>query len=166
MAEPTPAPAETSQLLQFQPFSSTVHPEFWHAFTSLKINKLQLSDQDVPLIAHYSVGRSVLDRRSARTGSEGKNSTEGEWIHLPPSITLDGQSFVESHDDADLPDSTATGTNQIRVASRGYLKNFNTVDAFKAADKRKAFDDLAGEVSEAPQTAVAAALKPTGERDG
>ncbi|KDN39393.1 E1-like protein-activating [Tilletiaria anomala UBC 951] len=145
----------TSQLLQFQPFASTVRAEFWHNFSSLKIDALQLSDEHVPLRASYTIGRSVLDRN------------EEKWVNLPPSFVLDGQAFerdpqtggvrAPSATDAvsEGPSKNSSGSpRQIQTNSRwqasipmtGYLKNYNTVEEFKQADKSGMFDELAAKI--------------------
>lgn len=51
-------------IVQFAPFSSIVQPSFWHELTSLKIDVLRLSDDQVAASATYTVGRSIKDRET------------------------------------------------------------------------------------------------------
>ena len=48
--------AANTSLLQFAPFTSTIESGFWHTFTKLKLEKLKLSEEDVPITGYYSNG--------------------------------------------------------------------------------------------------------------
>lgn len=72
-------------LVQFAPFAALVHPSFWHALSSLKIDVLQLRDEPVPLLAYYSTGRSITDRSTGEQVKLGCNlSAEGEALAKEP----------------------------------------------------------------------------------
>ena len=64
-------------IVQFAPFSSLVQPAFWHELTNLKIDVLRLSDEVLPIIGSYSVGRSVKDRETGQEIALGCNLTIG-----------------------------------------------------------------------------------------
>lgn len=131
-------------VLQFAPFSSLVQPAFWHELTSLKIDVLQLSDDSVPINASYALGKSIRDRET------------GKEIALGCTLTVGGGSFdkdsfqyavhitrqlcpVEAH-------SYRNRSPPNSVRASGLLKNFNTIEDFKAADKAALFNGLADEV--------------------
>ncbi|GLB36667.1 putative E1-like protein-activating [Lyophyllum shimeji] len=104
-------------LVQFAPFSSLIHPSFWHELTNLKIDVLRLSDEALPISGSYSVGRSVTDRES---GSE---------IALACNLTVGSESF-----DKEIKASPGT------ILASGTFKNYNTIEEFKAADKAALFN--------------------------
>lgn len=115
-------PAPHAQLLQFAPFTSKVSPEFWHEFAALKVNQLQLSDDDVPLAATYGAGRQAHD----------------VGVAVGSSLNVDGDAFGGA--------GSSSGASQFRIPVRGTLKNFNTIEAFGQADKLARFHALAQEV--------------------
>ncbi|KAG8714567.1 Autophagy protein 7 [Ceratobasidium sp. 423] len=107
-------------VIQFTPFSSLVQPAFWHDLVRLKIDVLKLSAESQPIIASYSAGKSVVDRET------------GQDVALGCQIVLGGDGF---NGQANVPAHT--------VGVHGTLKNFNTVEEFKAADKSALFNELA-----------------------
>lgn len=117
-----PADASQHRLLQFAPFTSKVSPEFWHEFASLKVNRLQLSDEDVPLVGSYAAGRQTKDQA----------------VSISSALSIEGKAFDVTHAQQEL--------SQLRVPAQGKLKNFNTIEAFRHADKVARFHDLAHEV--------------------
>lgn len=110
-------------VVQFNSLTSTVNPSFWHALTKLKIDVLKLSQDTIPISASYSAGRIVKDRE---TGAD---------VPLPSAISLAGDALEKT---ASPPSSS--------VPALGSLKNFNTIEEFKAADKQALFNDVAQEV--------------------
>lgn len=104
-------------LVQFVPFASVVQPAFWHALSELKINTLKLADDEVDISAIYSVGRSVTDRET------------GRQIDLGCTISVGTESFDK---DAKLHPGS--------VSVQGSLKNYNTIEDFKSADKVALFN--------------------------
>jgi ubiquitin-like modifier-activating enzyme ATG7 len=70
-----------SSIVQFQPFSSLVQPAFWHALTDIKIDVLKLSDDQVPLRASYTTGKSIKDRET------------GQQVILGSNLSLGGDAF-------------------------------------------------------------------------
>lgn len=61
------------QIVQFTPLSSLVQPSFWHSLTKLKIDVLKLSQDEIPVTASYSAGRSVTDRETGQDVALGCN---------------------------------------------------------------------------------------------
>jgi ubiquitin-like modifier-activating enzyme ATG7 len=110
-------------ILQFTPWSSQVEPAFWHALSQLKIDVLRLSSDSVPISAFYSSSKAFLDRN---TNSE---------IALASPLTLPG----DACNAAFAPPSRSH-------AIKGTLKNFNTTEEFKTADKAALFNHLADQV--------------------
>ncbi|RXG73013.1 hypothetical protein Avbf_00222 [Armadillidium vulgare] len=45
---------DQKQILQFYPFSSIISPNFWERFTNLKLHKLKLNTDPVPIDGIYS----------------------------------------------------------------------------------------------------------------
>ncbi|KAF8578839.1 E1-like protein-activating [Ramaria rubella] len=110
-------------ILQFSPHTSLVQPAFWHELTRLKIDVLKLSQDSVPVIASYGPGRSVIDREV------------GKEITLGGSLSVSGDGFDQ---DARIPQHAAL--------SHGTLKNYNTIEDFKAADKSALFNETADKI--------------------
>ncbi|KAH9480647.1 Ubiquitin-like modifier-activating enzyme ATG7 [Psilocybe cubensis] len=107
-------------ILQFAPFSSLVQPSLWHKLSDLKIDVLKLSDVAVPITGSYSIGRTVIDRET------------GQEITLPCNLTVGTESF-------DTHFKPPHGS----VSAHGTLKNYNTIEEFKAADKTALFNQEA-----------------------
>ncbi|PWN49361.1 putative APG7-component of the autophagic system [Violaceomyces palustris] len=112
-------------LAQFSPFGALIHPSFWQELTTLKIDKLQLSDQAVQLLCHYTTGRTVLDR------------TTGNQVNLGCNLVLDASSLANE----DRP-----GPSYQPCPAIGTLKNFNTIEDFRNADKQAAFNDVTNKI--------------------
>ncbi|KAJ8482112.1 hypothetical protein ONZ45_g15064 [Pleurotus djamor] len=112
-------------IVQFAPFSSLVQPSFWHELTSLKVDVLRLSDDSVPITASYTTGKSFKDRDT------------GQEIALGCNITVGSESFEK---DFKCPLGA--------VSAHGTLKNFNTIEDFKAADKSTLFNHEADAIWE------------------
>ncbi|KIJ43809.1 hypothetical protein M422DRAFT_30685 [Sphaerobolus stellatus SS14] len=110
-------------IVQFAPHTSLVQPTLWHELTRLKIDVLKLSDETIPVVASYGPGRTISDRE---TGKEitlgGSFSVAGEGFNLKSKIP---------------PHSTV---------AYGSLKNFNTIEDFKSADKAALFNEAAEEI--------------------
>ncbi|CAD6884834.1 unnamed protein product [Tilletia controversa] len=120
------APAASAKLLQYATLSSSINPSFWHAFADLKINKLQLSEAPVPLLATYSTARSTQDHST------------GEMVYMLPTVNLEASSLSVGQPAPALPRGA--------VPAYGHLRNFNTVDEFKSTDKQAIFNDLTSEI--------------------
>ncbi|EST08739.1 UBA/THIF-type NAD/FAD binding fold [Kalmanozyma brasiliensis GHG001] len=120
-------------ILKFAPFSTSIHPTFWQELSSLKIDKLQLSDEAVQIKAQYTAGKVILDRQT------------GASVSLGSQISLDAASLQRSdatQHSANQPSTSAiTAQSSSAISARGFLKNFNTVEAFRNADKQAIFDD-------------------------
>ncbi|EKM57005.1 uncharacterized protein PHACADRAFT_254465 [Phanerochaete carnosa HHB-10118-sp] len=110
-------------IIQFQPFSSLVEPAFWHALNNLKIDVLKLSDDFIPVAASYAPGRAIVDRET------------GQEIAMPSALTLAGDAFTQH---PQIP--------KYAVPAYGLLKNYNTIEEFKAADKTTLFNELSDEI--------------------
>lgn len=81
-------------VLQFAPFASSLTPDFWAAFSSLKIDALKLSEAPIPLRGHYGPGKRVVDRES------------GQQLSLGASARFEGTAF----DTEASPTPTTIGT--------------------------------------------------------
>lgn len=110
-------------VVQFAQFSSIVQPTFWHELSRLKLEVLRLSDETVTLTATYSTGRTVKDRNT------------GQDVALGCNIALGGEGLSENYSPPHLS-----------VPARGILKNYNTIEEFKNADKRALFNKLSDEI--------------------
>ncbi|PWN43344.1 putative APG7-component of the autophagic system [Ceraceosorus guamensis] len=121
----------SSTVAQFSPFSTSVSPSFWSTLAAIKIDKLQLSDENVPVRGHYEVGKVIYDRKT------------DEDVPLPAAVSFDGQGLIEGG--YALPPNT--------FPAWGTLKNFNTIEEFKTADKQKVFNDVAQEILDGILTA-------------
>ncbi|PPQ82174.1 hypothetical protein CVT26_008804 [Gymnopilus dilepis] len=104
-------------IVQFAPFSSLVQPSLWHKLSDLKIDVLKLSDHAISITGTYSIGRTVKDRETGRE------------IGLPCNLSVGAEGFEEDH-------KPPHGS----VVAVGSLKNYNTIEEFKAADKTALFN--------------------------
>lgn len=112
--------------VQFTPFASTVAPAFWHALVKLKLDVLKLDQDAIPVIASYAAGRTIKDRE---TGTD---------VALPSGVTLAEDAFQELKTVQPPPTSTL---------AIGKIRNFNTIEDFKNADKQYLFNEIADEAS-------------------
>jgi len=112
--------------LQFAPFASQVPSSFWSSLAKTKVDRLQLSQESIPVAAYHTPGRSIVDR------------TTGDVVTLPVGLHLDGE--VSKTRDS----SKSADMYSIQLA--GQLLNFNTVEDFKSADKGKILNDLGKEL--------------------
>ncbi|KAJ4468282.1 hypothetical protein J3R30DRAFT_3688002 [Lentinula aciculospora] len=115
-----------STIVQFTPLPSLTHPSFWHKLTELKLDVLKLSDAEVDITATYRVGRLIEDRESG----------PGTFVSVGGSLGVEEESFGQGHS------STTTGS----AVAKGVVKNYNTLDDFKAADKSKLFNEAANKI--------------------
>ncbi|PKI85401.1 Atg7p [Malassezia vespertilionis] len=117
-------------LAQFAPFVSQVAPSFWNTLSSLKLNEYQLSDELIPARAEYGTSKTIVDRLS---GSE---------MGLGCRIHLDGRSIDTQKSLVDFcVDAKSTSPSMY-----GYIKNFNTLQEFKVADKKMFMNQVADEI--------------------
>ncbi|KAI0052733.1 E1-like protein-activating [Auriscalpium vulgare] len=112
-------------VVQFAQFSSLVQPTFWHELTRVKLEVLKLSDASVPLTATYAAGRTVKDRNT------------GQEVALGSNITVGAESFDDKR-----------GPAPHTIVAKGTIKNYNTIEDFKNADKRAIFNEAADEIWE------------------
>lgn len=110
-------------IVQFAPHSSLVNPSFWHKLTEHKLDVLKLSDAEVPVAASYGTGRLIKDREG------------GAFIGVNGTFGVDEESFANG------PKPAA-----FLVPANGHLKNYNTIEEFKAADKHELFNQAAEKV--------------------
>ncbi|TNY16924.1 hypothetical protein DMC30DRAFT_420318, partial [Rhodotorula diobovata] len=130
--------------LQFLPLPTSISPSFWHRLTSLKLHHLGLDDKSVPIKGCYSLGRTVHDKLT------------GDSVGISGSLELDEGSF-----DLDVGDGTsAPSPHRDHFVLRGVLRNYNTIEEFKRADKAKLLSDLGDQIWSAirhpsPETTLA-----------
>ena len=113
--------------VQFAPLSSLVHPSLWHRLTELKLDVLRLSDESIPLTATYTTGRTVKDRET------GKEVPLGCLVSVEGDGAQQGVSQQQQH-------------KSLTTSAFGLLKNFNTIEDFKNADKTALFNTEADKV--------------------
>ncbi|KAM0747191.1 E1-like protein-activating [Meredithblackwellia eburnea MCA 4105] len=111
--------------VQFAPFATSITPDFWHKLTELKLNVLKLDDAPVDITASFTRGKTVKDRKT------------GEHVGLGCTIELDAASFEKS---------SSKGSSSDRVCLPGVLRNYNTIEDFKNADKAGLLDSLGDQI--------------------
>ncbi|KNZ54906.1 E1-like protein-activating enzyme G [Puccinia sorghi] len=119
-------------ILQFVPFSSSIDPSFWHSLTTLKIDVLRLKDEPVPIKAWYERGRWTVERD--------QNSNVINQLSFGNEFRLDGNSLSTADH---LPSQQSRAG---RVTVWGSLKNFNTIEEFKACDKQSLFNSFSDQL--------------------
>ncbi|WFD32554.1 Autophagy protein 7 [Malassezia sp. CBS 17886] len=152
---PPAAPASsglppTMTLAQFTPFVSQVGAPFWNTLSLLKLDEYQLDDDLTRVQADYSTSKTLFDRVSgAELGMGCRLRLNGDGI---------GKHITDRGNGADVRPMRHAAPMQ------GYLKNFNTLQEFKAADRQHYFDKVADEIwaasSRAATTGVASAAQP------
>ncbi|KAK4052542.1 Autophagy protein 7 [Microbotryomycetes sp. JL221] len=123
--------------LQFLPWQSTLSPSFWSALTQFKLFVSRLDDAPTSIEATYERGRALIDRET------------GEQVGTAGSIEFDGQQLAfesTDHDDASVTAASTVRSNDGRRHLRGTLRNFNTIEDFKRADKNQMLTDLGDEL--------------------
>ncbi|THV04544.1 E1-like protein-activating [Dendrothele bispora CBS 962.96] len=124
-------------IVQFAPLPSQTHPSFWHKLTELKLDVLKLSDAEVDIIGSYGVGKLIKDREGG----------PGAYVGVTGSLSVEEQSFGQGH-----PPSISN------IAAKGTVKNYNTIEEFKAADKTKLFNEAADKIWTSVQTTKSTSL--------
>lgn len=71
--------SKETKILQFEPFTTTIDPSFWHTLTHQKLHIYKLDDTPKPIRAYYDVN---------------KTSSSSSSRSLPPFLNLDGKAFV------------------------------------------------------------------------
>jgi ubiquitin-like modifier-activating enzyme ATG7 len=80
-------------ILQFQSFASSISPEFWQQLSKLKLDKLQLSTEQISVHATYSVGQQakMIDDQQvggiARLVFDQVDPTDTYMDFIPPDLT-------------------------------------------------------------------------------
>ncbi|KAJ4498419.1 hypothetical protein C8R41DRAFT_757279 [Lentinula lateritia] len=128
----------TPTIVQFTPLPSLTHPSFWHKLTEHKLDVLKLSDAGVDITATYRVGRLIEDREGG----------PGAFVGVGGSLGVEEESFGQGHS------SPAIGS----AVAKGVVKNYNTIEDFKAADKSKLFNEAADKIWTSIQTARSTTL--------
>ncbi|CED85092.1 Ubiquitin activating E1 enzyme-like protein [Phaffia rhodozyma] len=112
-------------ILQFSPLLSSPSPAFFQSLSKHKLEIAKLDDRVVAVQAEYTESRFVRDR-------EKEEGEEGDWVGLPGTVDLGAGAL-----DPSMPSST-----QHSVPISGILKNYNTIEEFKSADKQAIFQDV------------------------
>ncbi|CAI0557908.1 unnamed protein product [Linum tenue] len=108
------AKRENGSILQFAPFQSSVDEGFWHRLSSLKLNKFRIDDSPIPITGFYA----------PCSHSQVSN-------HL----TLVAESLPADEDEQSSVPAIASG-NRNRCSVPGILYNTNTLEDFRALDKK------------------------------
>ncbi|KAK7471324.1 Autophagy protein 7 [Stygiomarasmius scandens] len=122
-------------IVQFAPLPSQTHPSFWHKLTEFKLDVLKLSDAEVDIIGSYGPGKLIKDREG------------GAYVGVTGSLSVEEESFGQGH----VPSIA-------NVAAKGIVKNYNTIEEFKAADKTKLFNEAADKIWSSIQTSKSTSL--------
>mgnify|MGYP002713852362 CR=1 FL=1 len=141
---------------QFTPFVSQVSPSFWNTLSALKLNELQLSDDVIHAHAEYSPSKTTRDRV---TGSE---------LGSRCRIWLQGDGMRADGAASDALAYTVYVPLYLRrphtPSMPGLVKNFNTLQEFKAADKQRYFyqvvDDIWAAITGTSQDTLASVNNP------
>jgi len=143
--------------LQFLPLSTSISPSFWHRLTSLKLHHLKLDDTPLPLVGHYTRGRTIHDKRTGQTVplsgalelDEASFAADRVGDRCVLSLSRPRRSPSETADTVSSARRSSTSTAQAatdRFPLHGLLRNVNTLDEFKLLDKAKLLTDLGDQV--------------------
>lgn len=111
-------------LLTFTPLSSSLDPSFWASLTQLKIDVLKLDEAPVQATGSYTRCSHVKDRQS------------GETVAISSPASFSGSDLAAK-------DEAKQSNTSERVVINGSLRNFNTVEDFKKADKQAILNEQA-----------------------
>lgn len=120
-------------LVQFTPFTSQVEPTLWHAYSQRKLNEIRLEDESIPFSAEYAPAKRVWDKVSE------------SYVGLGCRLRLDAAGLGHA--------SSSTSAMVVRIP--GTLKNFNTLEEFKQADKQAYLYRVADAIWDAVHTDTA-----------
>eukprot|EP00163_Fabomonas_tropica_P016489 TRINITY_DN2956_c0_g1_i2.p1 TRINITY_DN2956_c0_g1~~TRINITY_DN2956_c0_g1_i2.p1 ORF type:complete len:696 (-),score=156.52 TRINITY_DN2956_c0_g1_i2:278-2365(-) len=131
----TPKPTPKDDRVRVLPFASGIDVSFWQKLTKLKLDKLQLSSDPVPLVAHYTAMHHPGRAASFDIGSS----------------SLDFTYKQESMKDLASEENLLLARKQFKssphaLTSPGKLHNVNTKEEFKALDKMALANSLGQQI--------------------
>ncbi|POW16552.1 hypothetical protein PSHT_06602 [Puccinia striiformis] len=129
--------SSTNKILQFVPFNSSIDPTFWHALTQLKIDILKLGDEPVGIQGWYERGRWTVER------DQSSSSQIINQVSFGNEFRVDGKSLSSAAQSDQTPQTSSMSG---RVPVWGMLKNFNTIEEFKACDKQNLFNTFSDQL--------------------
>ncbi|CAO1627379.1 unnamed protein product [Sympodiomycopsis kandeliae] len=130
----TSSPASSSSsLLQFLPLHSQISPNFWHTFTTLKLNTLRLNEDDLDITASYSVGKYISSKES---NNEKVGISSGLILDEYSLPSPNGTTIQESGESNNIPTMKANGK----------IRNYNTAPQFTSSNKNDILNSLAKEI--------------------
>jgi hypothetical protein len=150
-------------LLLFQNLTSAPSVSFWRELARRKLDELGLDDAAIPIVGTFRVG---TQQHAARHRDDDATDVDAASDAAPPILfDLSESSFVGNAAAASSSSAAAAATAADFVDAAGMLGllfNFNTVEAFKRADKNQVLRDCAlrqggggsGGSSRAPQFVV------------
>ncbi|CAO3677279.1 unnamed protein product [Umbelopsis ramanniana] len=106
------------KIVQFAPFQSAVEAPFWHALAKKKLDIFQLSDNEQAIAGFYTSGQLVQD------------ASTGKSVEIPPRLSISNESLEFS------PLEALQNLQVNNFPAPGNLKNTNTIEDFKNADKK------------------------------
>ncbi|KAJ1995975.1 Autophagy protein 7 [Coemansia spiralis] len=131
-----------SEILRFEPFDSTVEPEFWSGLARHKLHSAQLDTGRTLLQGEFAGGRRHALRKTA--GSE-----VGQTLAVPARLRV-SQDAWDRAGAASTSEAASSQQPGISVNVDGYLYNTNTIEEFKKCDKgeilRRAGADILGDI--------------------
>ncbi len=125
---------ENSCTAKFVPFQSTVESSFWMKLGELKLDRLRLNEEAVPLTASYSIVTAIRSRAAT-------DSTQQNYSIANGRMRLDQDSFIEGISASSGKSAGTTSTSSdIRnevVKTHGKIIILNTLESFKTIDKNE-----------------------------
>ncbi|KAJ1798599.1 Autophagy protein 7, partial [Coemansia sp. RSA 2399] len=127
-----------SDILRFEPFTSTIEPEFWSGLAQHKLHSAQLDTARTPLRGEFAGGRRHALRNAAASDAAQK-------LAVPARLRVSQDAWNSGEAD------TAGDSQQVGVAVSvdGFLYNTNTIEEFKKSDKGEMLRDAGASILDA-----------------
>ncbi|KAJ2517144.1 Autophagy protein 7, partial [Coemansia sp. RSA 1939] len=137
-----------SEILRFEPFASTIEPEFWSGLAQHKLHSAQLSTARTPIRGEFTGGRRhALRSATANSASEAAAQTLAVPARLR--ISKDSWSKTGAEQDGETDSSSQQQQPGVAVPVDGFLYNTNTIEEFKKSDKSEILREVGASILEA-----------------
>ncbi|KAJ2559257.1 Autophagy protein 7 [Coemansia sp. RSA 1933] len=126
------------EILRFEPFASTIEPEFWAGLAQHKLHSAQLDTARTAVRGEYAGGR----RHALRGGA----SEEAQRLAVPARLRISQDAWGSSSNN--IGAKTERVDDKV-VGVEGFVYNTNTVEEFKRRDKGELLREAGAAVLEA-----------------
>lgn len=142
------------EIIKYAPFQSTAEPSFWMKLGDLKINKLKLSEDPLPISGSYGIVSNVRHRPSSTVPNDGANDAMSVSTMSSSVVTSAtskkvtsgrmrfDQDSVEHDEIIDEAQHEWSALNNDKIQARGNIILLNTIESFKTINKNKLLNEM------------------------